>query len=65
MPDIDLEPDDYHASPLPGEPIFHPGWWKVILGFIVFILVGAFVLQPIFGFLRDGAHTLMFGHPPI
>lgn len=50
MPELDLEPKDYRAQPLKGEPVFASGGLKrlgIYLGFVAFMLIlGALLAGP-------------------
>lgn len=43
MPDLDLEPEQYRASPLKGEPVFHPYGKRILVLVVGLILVGVFL----------------------
>lgn len=60
MPEIDLEPKDYRAEPLKGEPVFAPGGLLrlgVYAGVVALGLVIAIIASPIYwwvsGWLRS------------
>lgn len=46
MPDMDLDPKDYRASPVKGEPVFHPGGANLLL-IAVLLIVGAVLLRQV------------------
>ena len=55
MPEIDLEPKDYRAQPIKGEPIFHRGGLTRLFVFAAIIVVSigtGFLLSPVYSFVR-------------
>jgi hypothetical protein len=60
VPDIELDPKDYRAKPIKGEPIFHKGGPKKVLLF--FVMIGGMVglnilLSPVYWFIHDHIMT--------
>lgn len=62
MPDLDLEPRDYRATPVKGEKAFAPGGLGRLLAYIAVIAAGVLisvVLSPISGWVSAWLRSLM------
>lgn len=63
MPQIDLEPKDYHAQPLKGEKVFAAGGLRrlaIVAGWFVFAIAVAFFMRPIAEFISGVTFPLIW-----
>lgn len=58
MKQVDLEPSEYTVKG-GKEPILLRGWWKGILLFIVVVLMGMYVVKPLFGVVQPWVRSLL------